>query len=82
MKIRKSESSTMPDEIDENSSNTTVYVRENIQEIERTDDDGNIKTVYTYDEKQFSKDEWEMEVLKRKNSELETLINAMLGVSE
>ena len=82
MKIRKSESSTMPDEIDENSSNTTVYVRENIQEIERTDDDGNIKTVYTYDEKQFSKDEWEMEVLKRKNSELEILINAMLGVSE
>jgi len=72
----------MPDEIDENSSNTTVYVRENIQEIERTDDDGNIKTVYTYDEKQFSKDEWEMEVLKRKNSELEILINAMLGVSE
>lgn len=54
----KSESDTMPDEIDTVSSPTTVYLRRNIRTEERTDDMGEKRTVYVYDEAKVSKTEY------------------------
>lgn len=60
MKIVQSESRERPVEIDETSSPTTVYVRENIAEITKTDEmSGAESVVYQYLEKQFTRPEWE-----------------------
>ena len=60
MKTFKSESGTMPLPIDDISSPTTVYVNENVTEVERTDEEtGETTTVYQYDVRLFSREEWE-----------------------
>ena len=60
MKTFKSESGTMPLPIDDTSSPTTVYVNENVTEVERTDEmTGETTTVYQYDVRLFSREEWE-----------------------
>ena len=60
MKTFKSESGTMPLPIDDISSPTTVYVNENVIEVERTDEEtGETNTVYQYDVRLFSREEWE-----------------------
>ncbi len=59
MKIVQSESGEMPQEIDETSSPSTVYVRENIEAFEKEDSFGSIVSGYKYDEKQYSRQEWE-----------------------
>ena len=60
MKTFKSESGTMPLPIDDISSPTTVYVNENVVEVERTDEEtGETTTVYQYDVRLFSREEWE-----------------------
>ena len=60
MKTFKSESGTMPLPIDDISSPTTVYVNENVTEVERTDEmTGETTTVYQYDVRLFSREEWE-----------------------
>ena len=60
MKTFKSESGTMPLPIDDISSPTTVYVNENVVESERTDEEtGESTTVYQYDVRLFSREEWE-----------------------
>ena len=60
MKTFKSESGTMPLPIDDISSPTTVYVNENVVEVERTDEmTGETTTVYQYDVRLFSREEWE-----------------------
>ena len=60
MKTFKSESGTMPLPIDDTSSPTTVYVNENVVESERTDEEtGETTTVYQYDVRLFSREEWE-----------------------
>jgi len=82
MEHRKSQSTVEPLALDENSSNDVTYVRENINQITKTNDDGSEYIMYEYDEYKYTKDEWEKEVLKRKNAELEEIINTMLGVSE
>ena len=53
----KSESPTFPVEIDLESSQTTVFVRTNIQAQQRHDMDGSTRTVYTYDETQYTREE-------------------------
>ena len=56
----KSESNTKPVEIDVESSPTTVYIRKNIVEDERTDiGTGETMLVYTYDEAKTPKDEYD-----------------------
>ena len=61
MKMLKSESGIMPLPIDETSSPTTVYVNENVVETERTDEmTGETSTVYRYDVRLYSREEWEM----------------------
>ena len=60
MKIVQSESRERPVEVDETSSPTTVYVNENVVESERIDEmTGKISTVYRYDVRLYSRDEWE-----------------------
>ena len=60
MKTFKSESGTMPLPIDDISSPTTVYVNENVTEVERTDEmTGETNTVYQYDVRLFTREEWE-----------------------
>ena len=55
----KSESDTMPDEIDTMSSSTTVYLRRNIREEERKDPEtGEIRTVFVYDEAKIPRQEY------------------------
>ena len=60
MKTFKSESGTMPLPIDDISSPTTVYVNENVIEGVRTDEEtGETTTIYQYDVRLFSREEWE-----------------------
>jgi hypothetical protein len=46
----KAESSELPSTIDDTSSRVYVYVRKNINVEQRTDESGEIITVYVYDE--------------------------------
>ena len=60
VQILKSESSSIPLPVDDTSSPTTVYVNENVVESERTDETtGETSTVYRYDVRLYSRDEWE-----------------------
>lgn len=59
MNKRKSESAMFPKELDLTSSDTTVYVRENIVAEERTQMNGEIMTMYVFDETQYTKAEYE-----------------------
>lgn len=52
----KSESTTKPEIIDSTSSKVYVYVRKNIQEIEREEEGRNTYTVYVYDETKIPKE--------------------------
>lgn len=61
MKFVHSESVDMPLLIDETSSPTTVYVRTDIQELTKEDEDGGIQTYYKYKETQYTKEEWAKE---------------------
>ena len=61
MKFIYSESVDMPLSIDEASSPTTVYVRNDIQELTKEDEDGAIQTYYKYKEAQCTKEEWAKE---------------------
>lgn len=55
----KSESDTMPDEIDTMSSQTTVYLRRNIRTEERTDPEtGETRTAFVYDEAKMPRQEY------------------------
>ena len=56
----KSSSSVKPDLIDTTSSKTTVYIRQNIVENQRTDEiSGETSTFYEYDEAKLSKEEYQ-----------------------
>lgn len=55
----KSESDTMPEEIDTSSSPTTVYLRKNIHAEERKDPEtGETRTVFVYDEAKMPRQEY------------------------
>ena len=56
----KSQSSVKPDLIDTTSSKTTVYIRKNIIEKERIDNEtGDSTTYYEYDEAKLTKEEYQ-----------------------
>jgi hypothetical protein len=59
MKIVQSESGEVPLEVDETSSPSTVYVRENIEPFTREDEMGGSVAGYRYLEKQYDRQEWE-----------------------
>ena len=78
MKMLKSESGIMPLPIDDVSSPTTVYVNENVVETERTDEmTGETSTVYRYDVRLYSREEWERLQMAKRIIDLEcALIDA------
>ena len=56
----KSQSSVKPDLVDTTSSKTTVYVRQNIVENQRTDEmSGETSTFYEYQEAKLTKEEYQ-----------------------
>ena len=56
----KSSSSVKPDLIDTTSSKTTVYIRQNIVENQRTDEiSGETSTFYEYQEAKLTKEEYQ-----------------------
>lgn len=57
---KKTESTITPELIDTTSSKTTVYLRKNITERQRTDEiTGSTTTYYEYDEAKMTKEEYE-----------------------
>ena len=52
----KSESTARPEIVDSTSSKVYVYVRKNIEEVEREDEEGNTYIVYVYDETKIPKE--------------------------
>ena len=58
MKITQAESGQEPLPVDTQSSPTTVYVREDIQQIERQDETGHSVMTWGYREKQYTQQEW------------------------
>lgn len=56
----KSQSSVKPDLIDTTSSKTTVYLRQNIVEVEKTNESDNSTALfYEYDEAKLTKEEYQ-----------------------
>ena len=56
----KSQSSVKPDLVDATSSKTTVYIRQNIVENQRTDEiSGETSTFYEYQEAKLTKEEYQ-----------------------
>ena len=56
----RSESTVMPEETDLTSSKVYNYVRRNIEEEEREDEEGNTITMYVFEEMKVSKESWGM----------------------
>lgn len=57
-----------PDAVDTTSSRIYNYVRRNIHEEQREDDEGKISTVWVYEEKKISKENWELYKAVERNS--------------
>lgn len=56
----RSESTVMPEETDLTSSRVYNYVRRNIEEEEREDEEGNTITMYVFEEMKVPKESWGM----------------------
>lgn len=56
----RSESTVMPEETDLTSSKVYNYVRRNIEEEEREDEEGNTITMYVFEEMKVPKESWSM----------------------
>ena len=60
LKYVKSQSSIKPELIDTTSSKTSVYIRQNIVEVEKTNESNNTSTTfYEYDEAKLTKQEYQ-----------------------
>lgn len=74
--VKDVKSLTKPDYIDDTSSDTTVYMRYNIREIEETDPVFNTtKTTYVYDETQYTFAEWYKICMTETKGRIENLEN-------
>ena len=70
-KFYKSESTVHPLEVDVESSPTTVYIRRNIVEDERTDPEtGETMTVYIYEEAKIPKDKYNQYVQDKTQADI------------
>ena len=54
----KTEADDYPEDIDMDSSPTTVYIHKNVEEVTRIDKDGNERTAYQYDEAALSRENY------------------------
>ena len=75
----KSESTIRPQEIDTLSSPTTVYLRKNIQEIEKKDFNEQKTIIYEYDEAALTITEYQIYLIEKQNSEID-YITMMSGI--
>jgi hypothetical protein len=79
----KSESTARPDLIDSTSSRVHVYVRKNIEEVEREDETGNKYSVYVYDEMKLPKEVYgifkEQMVADSRLADIEEVITEIIG---
>lgn len=80
MKQIRSESPSFPLELDTVSSETTVFIRENILAEKRTGMDGVITTMYVYDEKQYSREEYGELIAAQNRADIDYL-SIMTGVA-
>lgn len=71
MNKRKSESALFPKELDLTSSDTTVYVRENIVAEQRIQMNGEAMTMYVFDETQYTKAEYESIVVAQTRADVD-----------
>lgn len=82
LNYKKSESSVYPDLIDTTSSKTTVYLRKNAEEKQRTDEiTGETYTYYEYDEAKVPKPEYEEYLREQMRADID-YIAAMGGMME
>ena len=64
----KAEANYEPNAVDTTTSRVYNYIRKNIHQEQREDDDGNILTVWVYEEKKISKENWELYKAVERNS--------------
>lgn len=83
MEFYKSESLEKPVTLDFSSSPTTVYIRKNIEQVEKKDTNtGNTQIVWEYDEARVSKTDYIAELKSRQDETdeaVQELILAMYG---
>ncbi len=79
----RSESKHEPAAVDENSSETTVFVRTNVTEKQRIGQDGEEETYYEFNEKLYDRKDWEiaqlrneLELLRGESTGLKTLLTS------
>lgn len=75
MVLVKSESTVFPMELD--ISSDTVYIRENIKVETRKNMDGTTLDFYVYDEKQYTKQEYETMLINQNKADIDYL--AIMG---
>ena len=78
MRVVQSESGEYPVLLDAVSSRTTVYVRKNVEEVTKEDDEGETRTFYTYTEEQWPKAEWQAKHLPELSEKVDLLMRMML----
>ena len=78
---RPSEADTIPEEIDTTSSTTTVYLRRNVEEKTRPDEDSPLTshTYYSYEEAKIPRAEYDAWLIDKNQADLEYLF-MMTGV--
>lgn len=62
------EANYKPDAIDTATSRIYNYIRRNIHQEQHEDDEGNMLTVWVYEEKKISKENWELYKIIERNS--------------
>ncbi len=77
MKVVQSESGEHPVLLDAVSSRTTVYVRKNVEEVTKEDDEGT-RTIYKYTEEQWPLAEWQAKHLPELSEKVDLLMMMML----
>ncbi len=79
MKIKQAESTQQPTLIDKTSSKSFVYVRSNVQQVDKSNNDGTTTTYYQYDETKYTNVEYEALVLEQTRADVD-YISIMTGV--
>lgn len=75
-------STSRPLDIDDTSSNTTIYVRENIREEIKIDPIFDTETIlYIYDEKQFTTEEW-YKIVSREFQEKDSNMQEQIDITQ
>lgn len=77
MNVVRSESGEYPVLLDTVTSKTTVFVRKNVQEIEK-EDEGGTRTFYRYTEEQWPRQEWDSKHLPEVSKKVDLLMMMML----